>query len=95
MVPVRQGFVSMNYPSKELEKRIQSGRLNHGGNPVLDWMASNVATEKDAHDNIKPSKRRSGEKIDGIVAMVMAVQRYLVLHAPVKSKYEEEDISFI
>lgn len=93
--PVRQGFVTLNYPSKEIEKRIIKGALNHGGNPVLEWMASNVAVETDAHENIKPSKRRSGEKIDGIVAMVMATQRYLVLHAPVKSKYEKEGITFL
>lgn len=92
MVPVRQGFGSMNYPSKELEKLVVSGKLNHGGNPIMEWMAGNVATETDAHDNIKPSKLRSGEKIDGIVATIMALSRYLVHTQPKRSKYENEGI---
>lgn len=95
VTPVRQGFATLNYPSKELVKRITSKKLNHGGNPVAEWMANNVAVEKDAHDNIKPSKKKSFEKIDGIVALVMGLQRYLVLHAPATSKYEKEDITVL
>lgn len=70
-----QGYASMSFPAKELEKVLLGGKLYHGGNPVLTWMASNVATEEDAAGNIKPSKKRSGEKIDGIVALVMALGR--------------------
>ena len=44
-------------------------------NPVLRWMASNVAIEKDAADNWKPSKKKSTERIDGIVALIMAIDR--------------------
>jgi phage terminase large subunit-like protein len=88
MVPVRQGFVSLNYPSKELEKLLFARKLNHGGNPVLEWMAGNVATETDAAGNIKPSKKTSRERIDGIVATVMALSRYLVHNKPQRSKYE-------
>lgn len=93
MVPVRQGFGSMNYPSKELEKLVISGKLNHAGDPVMEWMAGNVATDTDAHANIKPSKLRSGEKIDGIVATVMALSRYLVHTKPATSKYETQGIT--
>ncbi len=75
IVPFGQGFASMSSPSKELEKLILSNSLRHGGNPVLRWMASNVAVETDAAANIKPSKKRSTEKIDGIVALVMAIGR--------------------
>jgi phage terminase large subunit-like protein len=47
----------------------------HGGNPVLRWMAGNVVIEKDAAGNIKLTKAKSKEKIDGIVATVMALDR--------------------
>ncbi len=63
----------MNWPSKKLEEVVLSGRLCHGGNPVLRWMAGNVSIEQDAADNWKPSKKRSVERIDGIVAMIMAL----------------------
>ena len=75
MVPVRQGFASLSNPSKELERLVLSHKIAHGGHPVLRWMASNVATETDAAGNIKPSKAKSTEKIDGIVALVMAIDR--------------------
>lgn len=73
VVAFGQGFASMSAPAKELESRIVNGTLIHGNNPVLTWMASNVAAERDAADNIKPSKKKSREKIDGIVALVMAL----------------------
>ncbi len=50
-------------------------QLRHGGNPVLTWMASNMACETDAAGNVKPSKSKSTERIDGIVALIMAVGR--------------------
>jgi phage terminase large subunit-like protein len=74
-VPVGQGFASLSAPSKELDKLVASGSLRHGGHPVLRWMAGNVAIEQDPAGNIKPSKKHSTEKIDGIVALVMALDR--------------------
>jgi phage terminase large subunit-like protein len=71
--PMGQGMASMSPPSKELEKLVLSGSIRHGAHPVLRWMASNVAIEQDAPGNIKPSKKASTEKIDGIVALVMAL----------------------
>ena len=47
----------------------------HGGNPVLRWMASNVAVEEDAAGNLKPSRRKSSERIDGVVALINALGR--------------------
>jgi len=70
-----QGFLSMSAPTKELEKLIYGEQLAHGGDPVLRWMAQNVAVEEDAAGNIKPSKKKSFEKIDGIVALIMALGR--------------------
>jgi len=52
---------------------IESGRLAHRGNPVLEWMANNVAIAEDANGNIRCSRERSTEKIDGIISLVMAV----------------------
>ena len=85
-----QGFASMSAPSKELEKRILSGTLAHGGNPVLRWMASNVMIETDAAGNIKPSKKKSTEKIDGIVALVMALARLTA--EPMEGVYESRGL---
>lgn len=78
MVQFGQGYGSMSAPSKEFEKWIIGRRIAHGGNPVLEWMASNVTIEKDAAGNIKPSKAKSIEKIDGIVATIMAMGRLIV-----------------
>lgn len=68
-----QGYASMSAPTKRLETILLQGLLAHNANPVARWMATNVAIEEDAAGNIKPSKRRSKEKIDGIVALVMAL----------------------
>ena len=68
-----QGYVSMNSPTKRLEQLVLAGQLAHGGNPVLRWMANNVSLETDAADNWKPSKKRSRERIDGIVATIMGL----------------------
>ena len=56
---------------------IISGKLRHGDHPIMRWMAANVAVEQDPAGNLKPSKRKSPEKIDGIVALVMAIGRVL------------------
>ncbi len=68
-----QGFASMSAPTKEFESLILSGRIRHGGNKVLRWMAGNVSVEQDAAGNVKPTKEKSPEKIDGIVAAIMAL----------------------
>ena len=75
VVAFGQGYASMNWPTKKLEELVLAGKLAHGGNPVLRWMASNVLIETDAADNWKPSKKKSTERIDGIVALIMAIDR--------------------
>jgi phage terminase large subunit-like protein len=59
VVAFGQGYASMNWPTKKLEEVVLSGRLRHGGNPVLRWMAGNASIETDAADNWKPSRRRA------------------------------------
>lgn len=84
-----QGFKDMTAPTKEFEKLVVSRRLRHGGHAVLRWMASNVAVETDAAGNLKPSKKKSTERIDGIVAAIMALGRALV-RPEFRSVYEQE-----
>lgn len=78
IVAYGQGFKDMTSPTKELLALVTAGRLNHGGNPVLRWMASNLSTEQDAAGNLKPSKKKSTERIDGMVALTMALGRALL-----------------
>jgi phage terminase large subunit-like protein len=75
MVEMRQGALTLNEPSKELERKILSGLMRHNGNPVLRWMAGNVSISFDANENIKPDKKKSSEKIDGIVATILGIGR--------------------
>ena len=86
-----QGFASMSAPMKELEKLILSHKLAHGNNPVLAWMADNLVAAVDPAGNIKPDKQRSIEKIDGMVALIMALDRAL-RHDDGGSIYEDRGI---
>ena len=70
-----QNFGSMTSPTKELDVLYRRRQIRHGGHPVLAWCADNVSIDKDAHDNWKPSKKKSRERIDGMVALVMALSR--------------------
>jgi len=74
-VPMRQGFVSLSAPTKALETAVLGRRLRHDGHPVLRWCVSNVSVESDPAGNLKPSKKVSTERIDGVVALIMAIDR--------------------
>ena len=87
MVEFRQGFRSMAAPTRELEKLIIAGQLAHGGNPVTRWMASNVAVAQDPAGNLKPAKDKSTERIDGIVALIMAIGRAMVAQEEPQPEY--------
>lgn len=83
MSDFRQGYGSLSGPSKQLENWVVAGKLRHGGHPVLAWQASNVAIQQDsAAGNIKPSKAKSTERIDGIVSLVMAIGLWQTATAP-------------
>lgn len=92
LVGFGQGFASMSAPSKELEKLVNGHGLRHGGHPVLAWCARNVTTAEDAAGNIKPVKTKGQNKIDGIVALIMALG--LAIAEPIKpaSVYETRGI---
>lgn len=92
MVPFGQGFKDMSPPSKELYKLLMEGSIIHGGNPVLKWMAQNVVMRTDPAGNIKPDKERSVEKIDGIVALIMGLDRCIRNGGETTSIYDERDM---
>ena len=75
VVPFGQGFASMSPPMKELGNLVASNRMAHGNNPVLTWMADNLVATEDAAGNIKPDKNKSRQKIDGMVALIMGLDR--------------------
>lgn len=73
VVKFGQGFASMSGPTKLFEQAVIDGKIQHGGHEVLAWNAANVAVSRDAAENKKPDKAKSTERIDGIVAAIMAV----------------------
>ena len=77
MVPFGQGYQSMSSPTKELEKLVLNQEINFGGNPVMRWMNGNVEVRQDPAGNIKIDKSRSAEKVDGMVALAMALGGYM------------------
>lgn len=79
MVEWGQGLASMNAPMKRLMELVLTGELAHGGNEILRWMASNTMAYMDPAGNIKPDKAKSVEKIDGIVALIMALGRAMLV----------------
>ena len=75
VVPFGQGFKDMSPPTKELMKLTLEKKIAHRGQPVLRWMMDNIFIRKDPAGNIKPDKEKSTEKIDGVVATIMALDR--------------------
>lgn len=75
VVPFGQGYKDMSPASKELMKITLEKRIVHGGNPVLRWMMDNIFVKTDPAGNIKPDKEKSTERIDGAVALIMALDR--------------------
>lgn len=75
VVPIGQGYKDMSAPSKTFFEEMMRGNLIHGINPVFKWMCGNVVVETDPAGNIKPTKSKSKEKIDLVVAAIMALDR--------------------
>lgn len=92
MVPFGQGYKDMSPPSKELYKLMMEGKIQHGGHPVLKWMGQNVVMRQDPAGNIKPDKEKSVEKIDGIVALIMGLDRCIRHQSDEGSVYDERGI---
>ena len=75
MIPFGQGYKDMSPPTKELMRIVLEKKLNHGGHPVLRWNMDNAYVRTDPAGNIKIDKEKSTEKVDGAVALVMALDR--------------------
>jgi phage terminase large subunit-like protein len=77
MVEIKPTVLNFSEAMKTVEAWVLQGRLVHNGSPILTWMVSNVVCHRDAKDNIYPRKERPENKIDGVVALIIAVNRYL------------------
>ncbi len=77
MAEIRATVENFSQPMKEFEALTLAWRLHHCGDPVMRWMVSNVVCHRDAKDNIYPTKEQLKNKIDGVVAAIMALSRAL------------------
>src|SRR5690606_3162622 len=77
MVEMRQTVAQLSEPMKQLEALVLQRKLIHDGNPMMTWMVSNVVCHRDAKDNIYPRKERHENKIDGPVAAIMGLGRWV------------------
>lgn len=91
VVPFGQGYKDMSPASKELMKLTMERKIAHGGNPVLRWMMDNIYVKTDPAGNIKPDKEKSTERIDGAVALIMALDR-AIRNENKASVYDERGI---
>lgn len=91
--PFGQGYGSMSAPTKEFEKLVLTGKIEHFGNPVLRWMLASTLVKTDPAGNIKPDKEKSTQKIDGIVASIMALGEWMTAQADDESNpYENRGL---
>ncbi len=91
MVEFRQGPASFNPPMKALERYYLDGKLDHGGNPLLGWAASNIVARHDVNKNLAPDKKNSMEKIDPVVAILQGLGLALNYEDPA-SVYEDREM---
>lgn len=91
MFPFGQGFASMSAPTKELERKVMNRDLIHDGNPVTRWMLGNVLLQYDPAGNVKVNKAKSGDKVDGVVSIIMALGGCMIEAA----KNETQDFWFV
>jgi len=95
VVAFGQGYASMSGPMKDLERMVARHEIAHGNNPVLTWMADNLIAVTDPAGNIKPDKSKSKEKIDGMVALIMGLDRGLRNQGEAGSVYDERGVVMI
>ncbi len=103
MVKVRQGFVTLSPPTKEVLRLLLLGQkadapmLRHGGNPVARWAVDNLRVAVDAAGNVKPDKAKAAEKIDPFAALVTAISEAMTRTPKQTSAYEDDDagITFV
>lgn len=93
MVEIKATVLNFSEPMKMVQALVYQRRLHTDGNPILEWMASNVVAHLDTKDNIYPRKEVPENKIDGIVSLIMAVNRALALDVENNYVGEPADIS--
>lgn len=92
-IEIPQNVKNFSEPMKWVEALVKAGRLHHDANPCLAWMVSNVTCREDPNENIFPRKDRPENKIDGAVALIMALGRAMLADAPAPvSIYEERGL---
>jgi phage terminase large subunit-like protein len=77
VVVVPQTVQHLSEPMKELQALIEAGRIHHNGDPALAWMIGNVTAQEDRNQNVFPRKESVEKKIDGAVALIIAIGRAL------------------
>jgi phage terminase large subunit-like protein len=85
-VPVAQSNSAMNASARDLERVLAENKLRHGGHPILRWCAGNAVPHVDVSGDIRPSKSKSIERIDLLVATLMAISRHLVAPASASTR---------
>jgi phage terminase large subunit-like protein len=95
MKAFEQGFGAMAAPTSELLRLIGLGAFHHGGSPIMRWQAGNAVTQQDASGNIRFSKAKSMEKIDGLVAAVMGLDMAVRSEPPPTSVYETQGLQVV
>lgn len=95
VVPIRPTFAGLAAATKEFLALVESGRLLHGGDPVLTWMAAQLAVEVDSEGHQRPSRRASADRIDGIVAVILAIDRAMRAPTGGGGVYEERGILWL
>ncbi|MFF3671700.1 terminase large subunit [Microtetraspora malaysiensis] len=100
LIKVRQGFITLSPPLKELQRLLLKGTaeeplVRHGGNPVARWCVDNLAVSLDPAENVKPDKASSAEKIDAVAAMVTAMAEAMVREPVRTSAYADENAELI
>ncbi len=95
MTEVRQGAKSLSEPAKDILTKIMGGQVAHGGHPVLRWCADNLVMGHDANENIRPMKDKATDRIDGVVAMIIAWSRLLFTESTGPSVYERGGIEIV
>ena len=95
MIPFGQGFRDMSPPTKELMRLVLERKIAHGGHPVLRWNMDNAFVRTDPAGSQKIDKEKSTEKVDGAVALVMALDRAIKSQGGGSSVYDERGLLFV
>jgi len=77
MVEVTQSMRMLSEPAQYLQTLVRARRLRHDGSPVLRWCVSNCGVKESAYGDIIPRKLRARQRIDGVTAIVIALNRWL------------------